>query len=143
MKENELRVESLPEDVSVKVHGTDLMQIIFNLATNGLQCTDAPHSVEIRCRSLAHPLELSRLADGPVDRLINRDGFKNTGPLLAISIADTGPGIPVEVLPRIFVPYFTTKPASQGTGLRAGHRSTIGQGSEGFAARPHEARPGH
>ena len=117
MKENELRVESLANDMSVRVHATDLMQIIFNLATNGLQCTDARHSVEIRCRSLPHPLDLALLVDGPADRLINRDGFKNTGPLLALSIADTGPGIPLEVLPRIFVPYFTTKPASQGTGL--------------------------
>ncbi|HXC99505.1 MAG TPA: response regulator [Verrucomicrobiae bacterium] len=117
MKENELRVESLANDVSVKVHATDLMQIIFNLATNGLQCTDARHSVEIRCRSLPQPLDLSLLIDGPADRLINRDSFKNIGPLLALTIADTGPGIPLEVLPRIFVPYFTTKPASQGTGL--------------------------
>jgi two-component system, sensor histidine kinase and response regulator len=117
LKENELRVESLAVDVSVKVHATDLMQIIFNLAINGLQCTDARHSVEIRCRSLPHPLDLSRLVDGPTDRLINRDGFRNTGPLLALSIVDTGPGIPLEVLPRIFVPYFTTKPATQGTGL--------------------------
>jgi two-component system sensor histidine kinase/response regulator len=117
MKENELRVESLANDVSVKVHATDLMQIIFNLATNGLQCTDARHSVEIRCRSLPQPLDLSLLVDGPADRLINRDSFKNIGPLLALTIADTGPGIPLEVLPRIFVPYFTTKPASQGTGL--------------------------
>jgi two-component system, sensor histidine kinase and response regulator len=117
MKENELRVESLANDVSVKVHATDLMQIIFNLATNGLQCTDARHSVEIRCRSLPHPLDLALFVDGPADRLINRDGFKNNAPLLALTIADTGPGIPLEVLPRIFVPYFTTKPASQGTGL--------------------------
>jgi two-component system sensor histidine kinase/response regulator len=117
MKDNELRVESLANDVSVRVHATDLMQIIFNLATNGLQCTDARHSVEIRCRPLPQPLDLSVLVDGPTERLINRDGFKNTGPLLALSIADTGPGIPAEVLPRIFVPYFTTKSASQGTGL--------------------------
>jgi two-component system sensor histidine kinase/response regulator len=116
-KENELRVESLANDISVKVHATDLMQIIFNLATNGLQCTDARHSVEIRCRLLPHPLDLALLADGPADRLINRDGFKNAAPLLALTIADTGPGIPLDVLPRIFVPYFTTKPASQGTGL--------------------------
>jgi signal transduction histidine kinase len=62
-------------------------------------------------------LDLSLFVDGPADRLINCDGFKNTGPLLALTIADTGPGIPTDVLPRIFVPYFTTKPASQGTGL--------------------------
>jgi two-component system, sensor histidine kinase and response regulator len=117
MKDNDLRVESLSVDVSVRIHSTDLMQILFNLAVNGLQCTDARHSVEIRCRCLPFPLELSQLSDGAQDRVINLDGFKNAGPLVALTVADTGPGIPVDVLPKIFVPYFTTKPSSQGTGL--------------------------
>jgi two-component system NtrC family sensor kinase len=34
-----------------------------------------------------------------------------------ISIADTGPGIPEEILHRIFVPFFSTKAAGSGTGL--------------------------
>ena len=34
-----------------------------------------------------------------------------------ISIADTGPGIPGEILHKIFVPFFSTKAASSGTGL--------------------------
>jgi signal transduction histidine kinase len=117
VKDNEVLIEPLAEDVSVQIHGTDLMQILFNLAINGLQCSDARHSVRIHCHSLPCPLDFVRLVDGPEDRLINRDGFKNAGPLLALTVADTGPGIPAEVLPRIFVPYFTTKAASQGTGL--------------------------
>lgn len=36
---------------------------------------------------------------------------------LAVSVADHGPGIPPEVLPRIFEAFFTTKPQGSGTGL--------------------------
>jgi signal transduction histidine kinase len=36
---------------------------------------------------------------------------------LVVEIADTGCGIPAHLLPRIFEPYFSTKPIGQGTGL--------------------------
>ena len=39
------------------------------------------------------------------------------GSRVEIEIADTGPGIPAVVLPKIFDPYFTTKGPRQGTGL--------------------------
>ncbi len=39
------------------------------------------------------------------------------GSFVAVSIADTGSGIPPERLDLIFEPFFTTKPVGQGTGL--------------------------
>ena len=36
---------------------------------------------------------------------------------VTITIADNGPGIPQHIRDKIFQPFFTTKPAGQGTGL--------------------------
>jgi signal transduction histidine kinase len=36
---------------------------------------------------------------------------------VGVRITDNGPGVPPEVLPRIFEPFFSTKPRGEGTGL--------------------------
>jgi PAS domain S-box-containing protein len=39
------------------------------------------------------------------------------GEFVALTISDTGAGIPPDVLPKVFDPFFTTKPAEKGSGL--------------------------
>jgi len=104
-------------DIVVRINGTDLIQILLNLMVNAFQCTSQSHRVELRCKVLSEPLELSGFHDGPHDRLTNREHFQNVPPLLALSISDNGPGIPAGVLPNIFNAYFTTKGPAQGAGL--------------------------
>jgi signal transduction histidine kinase len=117
VQQNEFSIEQPGEEIAIKINGTDLIQILLNLATNAFQCTADKHSVAIQGKLLPHALDLSLFVDGAEDRLINREAFRNVAPLLAISVRDTGPGIPSDILPRIFEAYFTTKSINQGTGL--------------------------
>ena len=117
LHENEFHIAPFAEDIGVKVHGTDVIQILQNLAVNAFQCTPHPHRVEISGEVLRAPLDLTSFKDGPNDRLLNVESMENTAPLVKFSVRDNGHGIPAEVLPKIFQAYFTTKGPREGTGL--------------------------
>jgi len=115
--DNEFGVQPMAEDLGVKMNGTDVIQILLNLAVNAFQCAPMSHRVDVGGEILREPLDLTAFKDGPNDRLLNVEGMDNTAPLVKLWVRDTGPGIPAEVLPKIFQPYFTTKGPRQGTGL--------------------------
>lgn len=66
------------------------------------------------------------------------------GDAVAVTIADNGPGIPQELLGRVFEPFFTTRPVGQGMGMGlavvyevvTAHGGTVeaGKSSEGGAS---------
>jgi signal transduction histidine kinase len=115
--QNTLKIHALVHDIDLQINGTDLIQILLNLAINALQCSPDPHLVDISGQVQATSVDLTSLHDGPSDRIIFEPGFYNTPPLLRLTVMDDGPGIPSDVLPKIFQPYFTTKPPGKGTGL--------------------------
>jgi len=117
IQENEFGVTPLDSDICVKINGTDVIQILLNLAVNAFQCTPQPHRVVVGAEILRAPLNLADFKDGPNDRFLNVESMNNTAPLVKFWVRDTGPGIPAGVLPKIFQPYFTTKGPRQGTGL--------------------------
>jgi signal transduction histidine kinase len=117
VKSNEVVIDRMPKDSNAAISSTDLIQILLNLTVNALQCSPENHRVQLTAKPVGKDLNLTELRDGAGDRYINIDGFKNKAPLVALSVRDTGPGIPPEVLSRLFEPYFTTKPRGQGTGL--------------------------
>jgi len=110
-------IHPLPQDIGVSMNGTDVIQVLLNLAVNAFQCSPISHSVFVECRLLQQPLELASFKDGPQERFLNVENFKNSAPLLKMSVRDNGPGVPPEILPKIFQPYFTTKGTNHGTGL--------------------------
>jgi signal transduction histidine kinase len=114
---HQFNIQPLPEDIAVRMNGTDVIQVLLNLTVNAFQCSPQTHLVEIRPQVLSQPLDLAAFKDGSQERVLNVENFDNTAPVLAVSVHDTGPGIAPEILPKIFQPYYSTKSAKQGTGL--------------------------
>jgi two-component system sensor histidine kinase/response regulator len=114
---NHLAVHLLPEERVAAINGTDLLQILLNLTINALTCTDKPHRVEVSAQFFPESFNIDQFIDGPDQRFVNREDFQNRPPLLALSIQDDGPGIPPEMLAKMFETKFTTKSADKGTGL--------------------------
>jgi signal transduction histidine kinase len=117
LQNNQFEIQPLARDLGVKMNGTDVIQMLLNLAVNAFQASAQAHRVDITGEVLPEPLDLTRFKDGPGTRLLNVENFQNTAPLVRLSVSDNGPGIPLEVLPKIFQAYFTTKDARHGTGL--------------------------
>ena len=122
LKNHELAIAPVPKDVVLRMHGTDLIQILRNLTINALQATDEKHRVSVHNAVIPEPLNLDTLGDGPEERFINRDGFCNSSPLLALTVEDTGPGIAPENVKKLFGQAFTTHSAGHGIGLSIVHR---------------------
>ena len=91
----------------VMADATQLHQIIINLATNaGHAMRDAGGTLTV---SVNRAVVDARAADAIPDL--------NEGVYARLHIADTGCGMDRATMERVFEPFFTTRPASEGTGL--------------------------
>lgn len=117
LRSNELAIAPIADDVMVRINGTDLLQILRNLMSNALQSAETGNRVQLHNAVLPEALNLDTFTDGPEERFINREGFANTAPLLALTVEDTGPGIAPENMQKLFSQAFTTHEAGHGRGL--------------------------
>jgi two-component system nitrogen regulation sensor histidine kinase GlnL len=79
-----------------------LRQIFTNLLMNAFEALNGDGAVRIAATTLTE--------EGPA-------GSDGQGPMVQVEVTDNGPGIPAEVLEKIFSPFFTTKPQGSGLGL--------------------------
>ena len=83
----------------------DLGRVLLNLFTNAFY-------------SIAE--KKKKLADGYSPKLLvstNKIKARENGEVIEIRVRDNGLGIPKKVLDKVYQPFFTTKPAGEGTGL--------------------------
>jgi PAS domain S-box-containing protein len=85
---------------------TQIHQVLMNLLTNALQAMPAGGTLRLSL-DCVH-IDVPR--DAFAGTLLDRD-------YVVLEVADTGSGIPAEIVERIFDPFFTTKDVGVGTGL--------------------------
>jgi two-component system cell cycle sensor histidine kinase/response regulator CckA len=90
----------------VKVDQGQLEQVIINLAVNARDAMTNGGSLTIRTGNLVTARPYSRGAE-----------TMPPGEYVLIEVIDTGTGIPLEIIDRIFEPFFSTKEIGSGTGL--------------------------
>ncbi len=99
----DIRVSVPKRRCCVKVDPSELELALLNLAFNARDAMPSGGTLTIT----AKPVVLRGKA--------SEEGL--SGDFVAIRVADTGAGIPPDVLPRVFEPFFTTKDVGKGTGL--------------------------
>src|SRR5205085_2562019 len=62
---NQLTIHPLPEDMAVRMNGTDLIQVLLNLTVNAFQCSPHAHAVDVEGVALRESLDLCQFKDGP------------------------------------------------------------------------------
>jgi signal transduction histidine kinase len=93
LKHTQIEIEreydrSLPK---VTIYGSELNQVWTNLIDNAIDALGKQGTITLRTR---------------------RDGE-----CIVVDVADSGPGIPEDVRPHVYEPFFTTKDVGKGTGL--------------------------
>ncbi|MBU2455917.1 MAG: GHKL domain-containing protein, partial [Proteobacteria bacterium] len=84
------------------------------------ECWNEPHLIEqVVLNLITNAAEAMKGYDG--EKVIELATYKEKG-FIAISIKDSGPGIPMSSQSKIFDPFYTTKTNSSGIGLSICHR---------------------
>jgi signal transduction histidine kinase len=84
-------VRDLDDVPEIEAYAGELNQVWTNLINNAIDAMDGAGTMRVSCHATEREI--------------------------VVEIADSGPGIPPDVLPHVFEPFFTTKDVGRGTGL--------------------------
>ncbi|MGC9394854.1 MAG: PAS domain S-box protein [Anaerolineae bacterium] len=123
---------TLPESIRVEfVYGADnytidadptrMQQVFMNLVVNARDAMPEGGTLRIELTQL----RVTKPKYAPIPDMA-------AGDWVQVTISDTGSGIPEEVLPYIYDPFFTTKPEGKGTGLGLSQVYGIVSSHDGF-----------
>jgi two-component system, cell cycle sensor histidine kinase and response regulator CckA len=110
-----LQLEIAPGPLYAALHGTDLSQLMLNLVINSREAMPDGGKVLVS--------------------LAVEDGAAGAARHALLRVADTGPGIPDNVMEHMFDPYFSTKERGSGFGLATCYGIAASAGGEIRAAR--------
>ena len=100
-----VKADAAARRACIETDPTELTQALVNLSTNARDAMPRGGDIDIS------------LALREVDDALAAAKGVSPGTYAAISLSDTGSGIPRDVLAKIFDPFFTTKEPGKGTGL--------------------------
>jgi PAS domain S-box-containing protein len=124
--------ETLPKSIEINFHvpndlwmisadATQMHQVLMNLCVNARDAMPEGGSISMRAENVT------------VDENYARMHIEaKAGRFVMISVADTGPGMTLDIQSRIFEPFFTTKEMTKGTGLGLSTALTIVKSHGGF-----------
>jgi signal transduction histidine kinase len=95
LAEKKIEVQTLlPESLAVNADENLIAQVLINLFKNAIEAIEADNNGKIIVSAEFNP-------NGKIE----------------LNVANTGKPIPADILPLIFIPFFTTKPSGSGIGL--------------------------
>jgi two-component system, cell cycle sensor histidine kinase and response regulator CckA len=123
---------TFPQSIEIKIvspgdlwpitgNATHLYQLLMNLCLNGRDAMPSGGSLTIEASNAA----LDEVAARSMPQGV-------TGDYVLLRVADTGTGIPAEIMAQIFEPFFTTKQRGRGTGLGLFTVANIVKNHNGF-----------
>lgn len=97
---------SFPEDLpGIQGDPHQLRQIFTNLLINAFEAMNGTGRIAISAALL------------PAEEEVAVGSDVKAVPLVQVEVADSGPGVPPDVMDKMFSPFFTTKPQGSGLGL--------------------------